>query len=58
VATAVVLQAEQSRYLDGGTVVVVTRDSAVSEKAVEFGIKTAFPDELAALIDDAERRIV
>ena len=58
VATAVVLQAEQSQYLDGDTVVVVTRDSAVSEKAVEFGIKTALPDELAALIDDAERRTV
>lgn len=56
VATAVVLQAEESQSLVGDTLVVVTRDDAVSEKAKEFGIETALPDELAALIDAAESR--
>ena len=54
VATAVVLQAEESESLVGDTLVIVTRDGAVSEKAKEFGIETALPDELAALIDAAE----
>lgn len=54
VATAVVLQAEESESLVGDTLVIVTRDDAVTEKAKEFGIETATPDELAALIDAAE----
>lgn len=57
VATAVVLQAEESQSLVGDTLVIVTRDDAVSEKAQEFGIGTALPDELAALIDAAESRV-
>ena len=54
VATAVVLQAEESETLVGDTLVIVTRDDAVTDKAKEFGIETATPDELAALIDAAE----
>lgn len=57
VATAVVLQAEESESLVGDTLVIVTRDDAVSEKAKEFGIETARPVELAALIDAAESQV-
>lgn len=57
VATAVVLQAEESESLVGDMLVIVTRDDAVSEKAKEFGIETALPDELAALIDAAESQV-
>lgn len=56
VATAFVLQSQESQSLVGDTLVVVTRDDAVTEKAKEFGIETALPDELAALIDAAESR--
>lgn len=54
VATAVVLQREESEALVGDTLLIVTRDDAVTEKAKEFGIETATPDELATLIDAAE----
>lgn len=57
VATAIALQAEESQSLVGDTLVIVTRDDAVSEKAHEFGIRTALPDELTALIDAAESRV-
>jgi len=58
VATAVVLQAEESELLVGDTLVIVTRDEAVGEKAKEFDIETVLPDELAALIDAAESKAV
>lgn len=51
VATAVVLQAEESLSLFGDELVIVTSDDAVTEKAKEFGIVTATPTEFAVLID-------
>lgn len=56
VATAAVLQAEESQSLIGDTVVIATRDAAVSETAKEFGIETVSPDALASLIDAAEKQ--
>jgi hypothetical protein len=57
VATAVVLQEEESDSLVGDTLVIVTRDDAVNDKSKDFGIETISPDELAALIDAAEGAI-
>lgn len=53
VATALVLNEQESYSLLGDEWIIVTRDAAVIAKAVDFGILTATPEELANLIDAA-----
>lgn len=54
VATAAVLNNPEEPTLFDDEWVIVTNDGAVREKANEFRIKTATPQELGSLIDSAK----